>query len=386
MPKVKEPIKLRTKPISNGNKSIYLAIYRGGGKRDYEFLKLHLIPDKAPNAKELNAKTWELATKIKNQKTVELQNNVHGFVSGGSRSKMNLLDYVQHLADEKLKKAKGNKRTTQMNYVSLKYHLKQYAGTNTTFKHIDKAFCLGFLNYLKTAKSPIGKPLSENTQFTKLTIFSGILNYAIVDEIILNNPFKQIKREDKPKHNRSETVYLTPDEVKQLIKTPFPTHPQTRNAFLFSCLTGLRYSDVHNLTWEKLKKDSTGATVMHYVQKKTKAREYLQISSEALQFLPDKGTAKGTDLVFGIGTKSHNVNVQLRKWALLAGISKHLTFHIARHTSATLMLSLGVPIETVSKVLGHANLQTTQIYAKVVDKNKRDAVDKLGSFLGGLTD
>jgi len=385
-PKIKEPITLRTKALANGNRSLYLDIYRGNGNRDYEFLKLYLIPDTAPNAKEQNAEALKLANAVKAKKIVELQNSAHGFVSVSSRSKMNLLDYIQHIADKKLEKAGGNKRSTYGVYMALKSHLQQYAGKHTTFKQVDKRFCLGFIDYLKTAKSPRnGRALGENSQCSKMNMLAGVLNLAIAEEIINLNPFNQIKREDRPQKRPSEIGYLTPDDVKLLINTPYPIHPQTRDAFLFSCFTGLRFSDIKNLTWEQLKKDGTGATLLHFVQQKTKSREYLQINDEALKFLPDKGTAKGADLVFTLANCGY-VNLQLKNWAILAEVKKHLTFHMARHTHATLMLSLGVPIETVSKVLGHSSIQTTQIYAKVMDKNKREAVDKLGSFLGGLTD
>jgi site-specific recombinase XerD len=117
------------------------------------------------------------------------------------------------------------------------------------------------------------------------------------------------------------------------------------------------------------------------MQKKTKKHELLQVSDEAFKFLPERGTTKDTDVIFILSDNGYT-NQALKSWVLAAGVKKRVTFHIGRHTNATLLLSLGVPIETVSKLLGHSNIQTTQIYAKVIDKNKRDAVSKLD----GLTD
>ena len=379
--KAKEPIKVRFKTLSNGNKSIYLDYYRDG-KREYEFLKLYLVPEASPTDKSTNAQTLQLANAVKSQRVVELQNMAHGFSVSAGRSKVNLLDYVKHIAEQKKEKAGGNERSGCMGYMALHYHLKQYGGGKTTFKQVDKTYCMGFIDYLKTAKSTLhDRPLSENTQAGYMKRFEAILNAAISDEVTNLNPFKQIKPENKPKKRTTEVGYLTIDEVNMLAKTPYEIYPNIKSAFLFSCFSGLRFSDVTRLTWDKLQKDNDGNMFINYIQKKTKKQEYLPISNKAIQYLPDKGTAKDNDNVFKLPTGGY-VNLHLRQWVLLSGITKRVTFHVARHTNATLLLSLDVPIETVSKILGHSDIKTTQIYAKVIDKNKRVAVDKLD----GLTD
>jgi site-specific recombinase XerD len=138
---------------------------------------------------------------------------------------------------------------------------------------------------------------------------------------------------------------------------------------------------VKGLTWGKLQKDNNGNMLINYVQKKTEKQEYLPISKSAVKYLPERGDAKDTDSVFKFPSGGY-VNLQLRQWAFTAGIKKKVTFHVARHTNATLLLSLEVPIETVSKILGHSDIKTTQIYAKVIDKSKRDAVNKLDGLTG----
>jgi len=124
IPKIKEPIKLRIKKLANGNQSIYLDFYYEG-KREYEFLKLYLIPKTSLTNKEANKETWKLANAIKAQKIVEIQNNVHGFSNRGAKSKANLIEYVEMLADRKLKKSGGDKRGTSMSYIALNHHLKE---------------------------------------------------------------------------------------------------------------------------------------------------------------------------------------------------------------------------------------------------------------------
>jgi integrase len=373
--KVKEPIRLRTKKLANGNQSLYLDFYKDG-QRQYEFLRLYLMPEKSPMDKSTNAQTLVLANAVKAQKIVELQNSTHGFSVKSGRSKMNVLDYITNIADKKRIKAGGGKRTIAMGYLALAKQIENYSGKNTTFKGVDKRYCAGFLEYLKTAKNKnTGLPLNENTIFEYMRRLESILNTAITDEVTNTNPFKQIKQEDKPKKRKSEIIYLTIDEVQKLEKTESLSPYVIRQAFLFSCYTGLRFSDVQALEWGKLQKDNNGGMFINYVQKKTQKQEYLPIPQKAVEFLPDRADAADTNRVFRLPSGGF-VNVHLKAWGALAGVKKHITFHVARHTYATLLLSLGAGIETISKNLGHSEIKTTQAhYAAIENKLQRDAVN-----------
>jgi integrase len=248
------------------------------------------------------------------------------------------------------------------------------------FKQVDKSYCLGFIEYLRRAKNVSnGNPLSENTQVAYMRVLQTTINAAISDGIMSINPLKQINPEDKPHNKATDVCYLTIDEVKKLIDAPC-CYPNIKNGFLFSCFTGLRFSDVKGLTWGKLQTDNDGSTFINFIQKKTGKQEYLPVSKEAIKYLPERGTAKESGFVFHL-PQGNYVNQLLKQLALTAGIAKKVTFHVARHTNATLLLSLDVPIETVSKLLGHSDIQTTQIYAKVIDKSKRDAVNKLDGLM-----
>jgi integrase len=382
--KVKEPIRLRIKKLANGNQSLYLDFYQEG-KREYEFLKLYLIPETSAANKAANSETLKLANAIKAQKIVELQNNRHGFTFGGLKSKTNLVEYIENFADKKVELAdeNGGRPGVYYGYKSLAYHLKRYSGNKTTFKEVDKKYCMGFIEYLKTAKVRYEdvRVLNTNTQLSYIIRLSSILNCAVQDEIIVSNPFHLIKSEEFPKAPDREISYLTIEEVQKLINTPC-FYPDLRNCFLFSCFTGLRISDIRQLKWGKILKDNSGKAFISYTQKKTGNRENLPIGKDALKFLPERGNAKDEDFVFQFrsGSNGHE-NVILKTWAKSAGIEKKITFHTSRHTNATLLLSLEVPIETVSKLLGHTNIKTTQIYAKVIDRNKREAVDKLDGLV-----
>ena len=372
--KAKEPIKLRTKRLANGNQSLYLDYYKEG-QRQYEFLKLYLVPEKTPIDKNTNAQTLELANTIKAQKIVELQSTAHGFSVKSGRSKMNVLEYITDIADKKRIKAGGGKRTIAMGYLALAKQIEAYSGKNTTFKQIDKKYCAGFIEFLKTAKNKnTGLILNENTAFGYMKKFESVLNTAITDEVTNLNPFKQIKQENKPKKRKTEIIYLTIDEVQKLENTA-SLLPYIRQAFLFSCYTGLRFSDVQALEWGKLQKDNAGDMFINYIQKKTQKQEYLPIPQKAVEFLPDRAGAADTDRVFYLPSGGF-VNVHLKAWAALAGVKKHITFHIARHTYATLLLSLGAGIETISKNLGHSEIKTTQAhYSAIENKLQRAAVN-----------
>jgi len=297
---------------------------------------------------------------------------------------------LQALAAEK-KQAVGNVTKGQhQQYNALAKHIKQYSGEQTTFKQVTKEYCNNFIDYLKTTENSNYKNghseiftsglLTKNTQFNYIKNLNAVFNRAVMDGILATNPLTLLPKQERPQPELFNREYLTIDEIKQLVKTPC-IKPIVKNAFLFSCFSGLRFGDVKALTWGQLQLDNEGQTIIRYTQQKTKKTENLQLSNEALKFLPDRNEAKSNDTIFPIANNGY-VNETLKGWILAAGITKRVTFHVGRHTNATMLLSLGVPIETVSKLLGHADIQTTQIYAKVIDKNKREAVTKLD----GLTD
>lgn len=378
--KVKEPVRIRTKKLANGNESIYLDIYRDGN-REYDFLKLYLIPENSRTDKETNRQTLELANAIKAKRIVELQNNEHGFKSTTTRSKMNLIQYVLHLADEQHAKS-GNKRSYYYTLHSLAKHLDAYAGDKTTFAKINTDFVKGFIAYLRTAanfnyeksKNKLKEEIiSQNTQYNLFKKFSWVISKAVKEDILAANPLNKLDSSDKPKPEEGQREFLTIDEIKKLMDTP-SKDDMLKRAFLFCCLVGLRYSDVKNLRWSDLIKDNNGETILRLRVIKTKRCEDLPISDAALKWLPENiGSENG--LIYSL-SKNDNSNRKLEHWCASAGIKKKITFHCSRHTAATLNLSLGTPIEIVSKLMGHKKISTTQIYAKIIDENKKAAVHK----------
>jgi integrase len=158
-----------------------------------------------------------------------------------------------------------------------------------------------------------------------------VLNRAVTDGILPANPLNQLKRQERPKKQESSREYLTLDEVKQLVKTEC-VKPVVKQAFLFSCFSGLCFSDVKALKWGDFQTDNEGKRLIRYTQKKTGKEEHLQVSGEALKFLPEQGTAKDTDTVFILSNNGYTNNA-MKSWILASGIKKRVTFHVARHTN-----------------------------------------------------
>ncbi len=389
--KLKEPVRIRFKQLSNGNQSIYLEYYTGdvirkenyvGGKRKYEFLKLYLIPERTREDKAKNEATLALAKAIQSKRIVEVQNDAHGF-QNTNKSRVNLLDYLENIGKQSAEQGSRNYARTVLNTVRA---LKLFRGDYIAFRDVDKEFLSEFTDYLrqmpKASKYGVlkaGGRLSNNSVVSYYGTLRTAINRAYKEGIITVNPTKEFDFASKVRQEPSRREYLTLDELKTLINTEC-RHEIVKRAFLFSCLCGLRVSDIRKLRWCDLQR-SGGRVRIEITMQKTKEPLCLPISDEALKWLPERGEANDSDFIFPL-THEGTVNDTLQHWAKVAGITKHISFHVARHTHATMMLTLGADLYTVSKLLGHKNIATTQIYAKIVDKKKEEAI----GLIPNLTD
>ena len=389
--KLKEPVRIRFKQLSNGNQSIYLEYYTGdvirkenyvGGKRKYEFLKLYLIPERTREDKAKNEATLALAKAIQSRRIVEVQNDAHGF-QNTNKSRVNLLDYLENIGKQSAEQGSRNYARTVLNTVRA---LRLFRGDYIAFRDVDKEFLSEFTDYLrqmpKASKYGVlktGGRLSNNSVVSYYGTLRTAINRAYKEGIITVNPTKEFDFASKVRQEPSRREYLTIDELKTLINTEC-RHEIVKRAFLFSCLCGLRVSDIRKLRWCDLQR-SGGRVRIEITMQKTKEPLYLPISDEALKWLPERGEANGSDFIFPL-THEGTVNDTLQHWAKVAGITKHISFHVSRHTHATMMLTLGADLYTVSKLLGHKNIATTQIYAKIVDKKKEEAI----GLIPNLTD
>ena len=390
--KAKELIKIKFKKLANGNQSIFLEKYDGykttgtlqdgspktQALRKYEFLNLYLLPDTAAN-KTANEATLKLANTIKAQRVVDMNTQNSELKFKKKVVNINLIDYVSGIANKAFADT-NKKRSEYYTFNSLAYHLKAYKGDKVNINDIDKVYINGFITYLKTAKNgnfenqKIQPTISQNTAHKLFAKFSTTIKKAVQDDIIETNPIDKIDNKTKPKTLPSKREYLTIDEIKTLIATDCKK-ADIKNAFLFCCLVGIRFENVKNIKWGDIVTDSNGDTTLSYKQIKVNTFETLPISNEAVSFLPIRASQKPTDKVYHL-PKNETTNEALETWATAAKINKKITFHVSRHTAATLQLSLDTPIETVSKLLGHSKISTTQIYAKIIDESKKTAVNK----------
>ncbi len=375
----KEPIRLRGRKLPTGNTSLYLDIYLNG-KRSYEYLKMYLIPEKTRADKEKNRETMRLADAIRAKRVVELRNGQYGFKSQIS-GEVRFYDYYRAMCEKRLGvESRGN----WGNWYSCLHHLKKYDRRETlTFSDITPEWVQGFKDYLEKDAVAWGhdfrkrikdKPLARNSKLSYFNKLRACLNQAFEEGLLPFNPMRGI---ENFKAEEGTRMYLTLDEIRKLAETECD-YPQIKAAFLFSCLTGLRRSDVLRLTWGDVHKQGEFTRII-FKQKKTSGQEYLDISPEAAELMGKRG--KPNEHIFTDIHSPSCTNTTIKLWVARAGINKTITFHLARHTFATLMLDIGTDIYTVSKLLGHRELSTTQIYAKVLDKNKQAAVAAIPSIL-----
>ena len=379
---LKEPVKLRYKALKDGNQSIYLDCYVNG-IREYKFLSLYLRPETSRENKLWNKEQLRLANAIKAQYIIDIQNGEYGFKDRNRSRKLNFITYCEEMAAEY--DANGQNSCAVLMRSAIK-RMTDYKGKNITFNHIDKDFLIGFIEYLnsdirdfdKAAKDKNRKPKPLSNVY-KEALFARImvaLNKAERDGIILKNPGKDIDRKLKPHSEQKTRCYLTLEEIQRIIETDYKPDNDIKPAFLFCCFSGLRYSDVSKLTWKEVTVSQDGYTQIETTMQKTGKSITIPLSDNALKWLPEReGNLPESRIFYKLPDQVNNADVRLRTLIKKAGRSKHVTFHVARHSFATLTLTYGADLYTVSKLLGHANIRTTQVYAKIVDESKRKAVN-----------
>lgn len=330
----KEPVRLRSKRIKNGNLSLYLDVYFKG-QRKYEFLRLYLIPEQNRSDREYNRRCLQLAHAIRTRRLVELQESLYTDKQILRKRHFNLLDYINLFVQDR-------KKAYRSLALGLKNHLMHYKGDIIPFCDINKSFLLGFHRYLNGAVvgGNVGKHqrrlLSQGTRWNYFNIFSRLLNKAYREGYLISNPMHELNPDERPRRADPKKTYLVLSEVRKLAGVPLKNHPEVKQAFLFSCLCGLRFSDVKRLQWNNLQTDSKGNTLAEIIQQKTGSRLYLPISAGAMKQLPQKGRQEG--LVFKRLPDASYTGKILKKWIQAAGIRKNVTFHCGRHLVSSLYL------------------------------------------------
>jgi integrase len=372
-------VKLRQKAISGNRQSLYLDFYPAiphpetGEPTRREFLGLYLF-DKAKNPidKQHNKETLQLAEQIRQKKENHL--NKPEIYTGYEKEQLkikeqgeqNFVQYFKTLADKR-------KASNHDNWVSAYNYLETFTKGNLKFADLNEKFCNEFKEFLLTTKSNKSSKttLAQNSAVSYFNKLKATLKQAYKDGYLpsdLNAKIEPIKQAETRRN------FLTIEELNSLVKTEC-NNPLLKRAALFSALTGLRFSDIKNLVWGEIHHSVENGYSIQFTQQKTKGVEVLPISEQAYSLMGEP--KEPTDKVFEGLTYSAYENKHLYQWIGAAGITKDITFHCFRHTFATLQLSKGTDIYTVSKMLGHRELKTTQIYAKIIDQTKREAADKI---------
>lgn len=373
-------IEIRTRELKNGNRTIYLDYY-DKDKRWYEYPKLYLVPDSAPHAKELNKNAMDKAVAIRAKRLL-------GETPEEDGSPLKEADkiLVSTWMDEYAKAMHANAGLSP-DYLKhfdtlirmVNGYLSHIKSPRLTMDCIDRDFYRGFLHYMTEVECRTSN--GRKRQLAKSTIhlfqlkMNTMLNQAVRDGVIKCNPYHLLSRDERIKKPSDRRDFLTREELHRLmeVKTQSTT---TKMAFIFCCFTGLRYSDLKQLKWGNIEKSPSGMVIRIEAMKKTEKPVTVPLGTNAMAWLPERGDKTQDDLVFDVGTCG-GCNAALKTMAKRAGISKRVSFHTSRHSFATLTLAATNDIATVSQLLGHTSVATTQIYAEVLMDDKVAAVNKL---------
>lgn len=370
-------ITLKQKVLTDGKISLYLEYYKGSttdnqGKRthlrDFEYLKMYLFGNpKTTKEKTYNRETLEMAEGILAIRKAEFLQGKYE-LKNTNKAKRIFLKYFEELTAEKQKQDSSN---NYGNWFSTLQHLKKIVSKNLTFDEIDEEFVKKVKSYFeKDARTKSNLPLSQNSKYSYFNKFKASLRNAFDDGYLTINFAQKAKSFEQAESQRE---YLTFDELQSLAKTECK-YDVLKRAFLFSCLSGLRWSDINTLTWSEVR-DEGNFTKVNFRQEKTDGVEYLYISQQARELLGDRQSPQ--ERVFRGLKYGMTYNTEIVRWCNRAGVLKHITFHSARHTNAVLLLENGADIYTVSKRLGHREIRTTAIYAKIVDSKMKEAAEMI---------
>ena len=347
--KAKAQVRLRSRKMKGGGQSLYLDIYDRGIRR-YEYLHLYLIDERTPTDRNLNSETMRVAEAIRARRMIEVQREGAGMAMPSDRT-------VASLLGEWVESRRGRSRGTVEVWSYWAGIVSKWKGAGVALKDISKAWWTMYKDWVA------GLKLNATTKHHYIVRMRCVLNRAEKDGLLVVNPSRGDRIE---RVKRAERVWLTAEELTRL-KATHLDNPELERAFLFGCLTGLRWSDILPLRYE----DIEGRRLTKKIVKTGKV-EYMTLNSQAVELI---GTGAGR--VFPSLDRRDRLTKYLQRWAMAAGVNKAITFHSSRHTFAVLMLSAGVDIYTLSRLLGHSSVTTTQIYADIVDARRIEAVEKL---------
>lgn len=384
----------------DGTSAIIVRVSIDGERQDWS-TKLACEPErwdgKAGKATGRSSKSFEINNRLQDIQTIltnhfyDIQRR-HGFVTaemvrnaymGITQREESLLKlYEQHLEDTKklvgLSKADPTYRKYERMYRRVvEFMKKKYNITDIPLREIKYQFIVDLEFFLRTEYG-----YSQNTTYKCMKFFKQVINKAIRAGLITVDPFNGYKISVQ----RVDRGFLSEDDLKKMMEKEFASKrlEQVRDIFVFACFTGLAYIDLANLRVDNIQKMFDGRLWIVTHRQKTNTKVTVPLLPPAIKILK-KYEGKYLDGQLLPIINNQKLNCYLKEIADICGIEKNLTFHLARHTFATTMsLGKGVPIESVSKMLGHTNIQTTQIYARITNEKISHDMENLTKNLGDL--
>lgn len=355
-------VKLRENIKQSGVKSLFLDITING-KRYKEYLGIHLEPKpRTPAAKEANRQSKQLAESIRAKRDLELQAQEYNITPAFKKS-IDFVAYFQKFVDEYPNKDIRIVRYSKEWFVKF---LETIKITTIKPKQIDEAICRGYLEFMQ-------KGLNGETPYNYFTKFKRVLNQAIKDKLLIENPTASIKvvRDEGLKKE-----ILSYKEIEQLGKADCP-NKEVKRAFLFSLFSGLRWCDVSELIYKNI---DFANGVLNFSQSKTKHSSKnssirMVLSPMLIKLIGEIG--EPTDKIFILPSHTGALK-SLKAWRKKAGIPKNITWHCARHSFAVNLLSeVGADVKTVASLLGHSGLKYIDVYTRAIDEKKEQAMNGL---------
>ncbi len=339
-------------------------------RRKENLAGLYLIASaRTPFDKAHNEEVLARAEAIQFEREQELLNDIEGYRLK-KRAKTNLLEFFDTAIDQA---TVIDKKVLRCALQSFRNFLKEdypHFTEHIEAKHINKVMMEQFLEYLKHYHTGQG----VESYFKR---FRRILNYAVEQGELHKNPCTGIKCGSKSDILVKDI--LSPEELQQLFSTHYTgENPEIRRAFAMTCLSGIRWCDIVNLTYSGVDYSNR---LLKFRQQKTKDDSNnsgvdMPLNDTLLSLIGTKPKDAKDDYIFHL--PSHTMCLKaLKRWTAKAGIEKHITWHCGRHSFATMVLTKGANIKVVSSLLGHSSLKYTEIYVRAVDEAKREALDTL---------
>lgn len=372
MSNICKTVTLRTRPIKNGTQLSYYLDYYPGYRDEstmkvmrHESLGIYIFA-KPKNQKErdFNFRMTEKAEALRCRRYESIVNERYDFFDK-EKQKGDFLRYF----NEKAKKH-GSK------WLNVYKYFMVFCQGKCTFGEINVDLCNRFMEYLQNASQlkHHNLKLHNNTIAGYWSTFRAVIHTTYRDRKIQENPNGLLEKIDTIP---TEKEHLSQEELIRMANTECKSEV-LKKAFLFSCLTGLRKSDIKQLTWRKIQPYGNGN--MYYItvrMQKTKQLVNNPISEEALELIGFYDGEHDPDALVFEGFKDKLTGTTLKNWLADAGITKHITYHCSRHTFGSLQVDAGTGIYTVQHMLGHKNVETTQVYANMADKTKEESVGRI---------